>query len=218
VGGRIQVSVAGAPAGLTGGHAGLDPVAEQILDGAHAEITDHGLRRTSIDAIARRAGVGRATVFRRFATRDALLGALIAREAQRLIAAVDHDIAACADPADRIVTGFLAFVRHLRRHPFARLLITDPAEVLPRLTVDADAPMALGRHYLAQEIRRARSEGAPIAADPDELAELLARIALSFLLTPASVLPLDDPERLAQTARTTIVPLIIGHVSPAPSV
>ena len=57
-------------AGLLGGDEDLDPTAEQILDGAFAEITDHGLRRTSIDAIAHRAGVGRVTVFRKFGGRD----------------------------------------------------------------------------------------------------------------------------------------------------
>lgn len=197
-------------AGLIDQYEEFDHVAEQILDGTRAEITEHGLRRTSIDAIARRAGVGRATVFRRFGNRDVLFSALIAREARRLIATVDSEVATRTDPEDRIVTGFLTFVRHLRAHPLARLLVTDSDEVLPKLTIDGDAPMAMGRQFIAEQIRRARADGATIIADVDELAELLARLALSFVLTPNSVLPLDDPDRLAETARTTIVPLILG--------
>jgi AcrR family transcriptional regulator len=189
----------------------FDPTAERILDGAYEELLEHGLRRTSMDAIARRAGVGRATVFRRFANREALLTAVVAREVRGFIATVDRAIAHIDTPQDRVVPGFLAFVTELRSHPLLqRLLLTDPADVLPLVTRDADAPLGLARHYLAGQVRHAVADGAPIAADPDELGELLARIAMSFALTPRSVIALDDPERLAETVRDTIVPLMFG--------
>jgi AcrR family transcriptional regulator len=186
-------------------------LAERILDGAHAEFTAHGLRRTSLDEVARRAGVGRATVFRRFANRDVLVTAVIAREARRSIARVDREIAGVADPQQQIITGFLAFVRVLRTNGLlARLMDSDAADVLPQLTVHGGMPLALGRAYLSNHIRRVLDQGATVIADPDELGEILARLALSFALTPETVLPLDDPERLAQTVRTTLVPLILG--------
>lgn len=198
---------------LTGAEAEeLDPYAERILEAAYDELLDHGLRRTSMDEIARRAGVGRATVFRRFATRDLLLGAVVAREVRRAIAVVDREVARGQSTRERVTTGFLAFVDHLRGHPLLqRLLVTDPAEVLPLLTTKGDVPLAAGRAYIAGQIRREQNAGASIIADPDELAELLARIALSLVLTPQSVLPLDDPDRLAETVRTTILPLAFGR-------
>src|SRR5207245_9242227 len=89
-GGARRMSAHGAIAGLVGG-AGedLDPYAERILDAAREELAAYGLRRTTLDDIAARAGVGRATLYRRFAGRDTLLAALVAREARRLIAYVD---------------------------------------------------------------------------------------------------------------------------------
>jgi AcrR family transcriptional regulator len=193
----------------------LDPYAERILDAAYEEFVDHGLRRTSMDDIARRAGVGRATLFRRFAGRDALVRALVAREVRGTIAVVDHEISSVREPEAQVTAGFLAFLEHLRAHPLLqRLLVTDPAEVLPLLTTEGEVPLAAVRAYIAAQLERTRSEGASIIADPDELAELLARLALSFVLTPGSVLPLDDAGRLPETVRTTLVPLILGR-SPA---
>ncbi len=189
----------------------LDPYAERILEAAYDELLEHGLRRTSMDEIARRAGVGRATVFRRFANRDQLLRAVVAREVRRAVAIVDHRIARADSVEERVTTGFLAFVEHLRGHPLLRrLLVTDADAVLPLLTINGDAPLAMARTYIATQLRRDRVAGAAIAADPDELGELLARIALSLVLTPQSVLPLESPDQLAETVRTTILPLILS--------
>ena len=83
------MNAAGAIAGLvarTGDE--LDGYSERILEAAREELSAYGLRRTTLDDIAARAGVGRATLYRRFANRDTLLAALVAREARALFA---HD-------------------------------------------------------------------------------------------------------------------------------
>ncbi len=43
-----------------------------------------------------------------------------------------------------------------------------------------------------------------------QAAELIVRLAFSFLLMPASSLPLDDPDAAAETARTLIAPILTG--------
>lgn len=196
---------------LLGSDEELDELAERILDGAYAEFSDHGFRRTSLDDVARRAGVGRATLFRRFANRDALVAAVVAREARRAIARVDSEIQGVRDPSEQIIAGFLAFVRMLRDNMLlTQLLKTDGTDVLPLLTTQGGMPLALGRAYLASQVTRVRDEGTPVIGDPNELGEILARLALSFALTPDTVFPFDDPARLEQSARTTIVPLVLG--------
>jgi hypothetical protein len=47
--------------------------------------------------------------------------------------------------------------------------------------------------------------------DPEQAAEMLVRIALSFLLIPQSALPLDDDERMRELARTLIAPILGGE-------
>lgn len=61
-----------------------------ILDGARAVFLDSGYERTSMDAVARHAGVSKATVYTRFPDKEALFAAVIDREctaqAERLTA------------------------------------------------------------------------------------------------------------------------------------
>jgi AcrR family transcriptional regulator len=53
---------------------------EVILDAALAEFERHGVRRVALDDVARRAGVSRTTIYRRFANRDDLMSAVIERD------------------------------------------------------------------------------------------------------------------------------------------
>ena len=67
-----------------------DPSTEAILDAAVVEFERHGLRRVALEDVARRAGVSRTTIYRRFANKDELVAAVIERENVALFA----DIAA----------------------------------------------------------------------------------------------------------------------------
>ena len=51
-----------------------DSTTEAILDAALVEFERHGFRRVALDDVARRAGVSRTTIYRRFANRDELVG------------------------------------------------------------------------------------------------------------------------------------------------
>lgn len=189
----------------------FDPYAERVLDAARREFVEYGLRRTSLDDIARAAEVGRATLFRRFANRDSLLTALAVREARRSIAAVDAQIAAIEDPEERVVTGFLALIRQITGHDLLRrLLVTDPEQMLPLLTVEGTV-LAMGRAYIAAQVRRIRDQGASLAGDPDQVGELLARLTLSLALNPETLIPLSDDDELRRFARASILPLVIAR-------
>ena len=72
---------------------GADAATNAILDAAVVEFEQHGFRRVALDDVARRAGVSRTTIYRRFANRDELVGAVIERENVALFA----DIAAASD-------------------------------------------------------------------------------------------------------------------------
>ncbi len=61
---------------------------ERILDAALTRVLQVGIRRASLDDIARRAGVNRVTIYRRFTTKENLIDAMLAREIQRTLAEV----------------------------------------------------------------------------------------------------------------------------------
>lgn len=188
----------------------FDPYAERILEAARAQLVEFGMRRTSLDDIAQAAGVGRATLFRRFPNRDALMLALAAREAQRSIAAVDAQVAAIEDHEEFLVAGALAVIHEITGNELLRrLLVTDADQMLPLLTGTGAPILAMGRSYIGGQLQRLSAQGASLRGDPDVISELLARVVLSLALNPDSVLPLDDDERLAQIVRTTFMPMIL---------
>ena len=65
---------------------GADPATTAILDAAVVEFEQHGFRRVALDDVARRAGVSRTTIYRRFANRDDLVAAVVERENVALFA------------------------------------------------------------------------------------------------------------------------------------
>jgi AcrR family transcriptional regulator len=71
---------------------------ERVLDAATEAFTASG-PEASMDEIARRAGVGHATVFRRFPTKEALMLAVIERRVGEIRALAEEALAA-ADPGE----------------------------------------------------------------------------------------------------------------------
>jgi AcrR family transcriptional regulator len=79
---------------------------ERILEAAREAFAERGLD-VGVEEIARRAGVGKATFFRRFPTKDALVLAVLEGFIEEIEAAAD-DAAQAADPLD----GLRDFLMH----------------------------------------------------------------------------------------------------------
>jgi AcrR family transcriptional regulator len=190
----------------------LDDYARRILDAAVDQLLEFGLQRTSLDRIARAAGVSRQTLFNRFPNRDALMNAVFARVNRAFIADLDAQIVGSATPEDRLVGAMVAGVGALKRHRLLhRLLVTDRERVLPYLTTQAGGQIAVLREFVAGHLARARDEGMPLSGDPEILGELLVRIGHSIALTPETKLPLDDAEQLERLVRESILPFLQGR-------
>jgi AcrR family transcriptional regulator len=187
----------------------LDLTGERILDAALEQFEAEGIRRSSVEAVARRAGVSRVTVYRRFPRKESLVGAVVAREASRMIAAADAHITAIPDAETRAVEGFAFLLQRLREHELTRRLIAiEPEGVLSSLTVEAGPVLALATRYVAQQIRRGQQEGAFPAYDPEPVAELLVRFAHSIVLTPRASVELDGEDAVREFARAHVNPIL----------
>ena len=188
----------------------LDEYAERILEAAEAQFREFGLRRTSLDRVAKAAGVSRITLFRRFANRDALIGAVVLRAGQRFISEFDAAVPKTGGLDDRFVHGVVTAARMVSSEPLlGRLLQTDPEDVLPHLSTYGEGFIVLGRQYLASAMIRARDAGLEINGDIDWLAEIFVRIVHSMMLAQSDLLA--DEERLAAFARTNLLPMLHGN-------
>jgi AcrR family transcriptional regulator len=196
---------------LAGSEERLDVTRERILDAALEQFEDVGIRRSSVEAVAQRAGVSRITVYRRFPRKDALVSALAVREASRLIAAADAHTTQIPDAEERAVEGFVVLLQMLRAHELTtRLVALEPESALSSLTVEAGPVLALGTAYVAEQIRRGQREGDFAFYEPEPVAELLVRFAHSVLLTPRAVVDLDDEAALRRFAREYVAPILRG--------
>jgi AcrR family transcriptional regulator len=179
-----------------------DEVAERILDAALDQVAAYGVRRTTVDEVARRAGVGRMTVFRRFKSKDALMEQLALREARRFLAALDAAADGICDPVERIVETFVAALGFADEHPLlSRLTRVDPETVLAILRTDDPPLMTLARRYVATQLADVPRR------DVDLVAEAFVRIGLSFVLVPGGPVPPGDPVAARAFARASLAPL-----------
>lgn len=172
-----------------------DLTGERILDAALAELAEHGLRRFATEDVARRAGLNRITIYRRFPSKDALLRAVILREGERLFTAVDRAIAAVDTPEERVVEGFVAGLRVVRDHAVVQRVLRNEPEVLGSLVVEhGEAVVAAATDYLLGFLKR-----------PVEV-ELMVRLCLSFVVIPTKRIGLDTDAKARTFARRHLAP------------
>jgi AcrR family transcriptional regulator len=182
-----------------------DPIAEQIIDAALAEFTAFGFRRVSIADVATRAGLHRATVHRRFATKDDLVVAASITWARRFFTTIASAVATLDTFDDQLVEGFTLALKTLRTDPMVtRILTTDADTVLPFLTTGGGPVLNAVTEFFAIQYRTAH----PDKPDIDIAAELAARIGLSLLLTPHTHATLDTDENIRAFARRYLLALI----------
>jgi AcrR family transcriptional regulator len=187
-----------------------DPVGASILDAALAEFLAYGLRRTNVDAVARRAGVSRATLYRRFENKDALVQAVLVRECRRFFGSIAAAVADLPTATERLVEGFVVGVRYARQDRLlSRLLDSDPEALLPYLTVNGGVVVAVARDFLVGSAQGLPGADKPVAGrDPAGVAELFVRLAISFTLTPDSCIPLDTDADVRAFARSYLAVLM----------
>jgi AcrR family transcriptional regulator len=84
---------------------------ERLLEVAKEVFTSNGAA-ASLDDIARRSGIGNATLYRHFPTRDALIEAVYRSEVEKL-AAAEQRFAATMPPLEALRAWMLLFIDHV---------------------------------------------------------------------------------------------------------
>lgn len=191
---------------LSDGAAPEDEVTGRILDAAQELFALHGMRRCTIDDIAEHSGLGRTTVYRRFEGRSQLITAVLARECRRFFGSIFLATAHLERVEDAVVEGMLTGLRSAESSLLSELVRTEP-EVLRLLTVDAGPIIAVAREFLV----RASGIGsdAPARRQAQLVAEVLVRLAISFVADDRSVLALDDPDGARADLHALLDPILV---------
>jgi AcrR family transcriptional regulator len=156
-------------------------VTDKVVQGALRAIAQFGLTKLTVDDVAREAGISRATLYRYFPGRGAVLAAVLESETGRLQRGLDDvlaDVTTLPEALDAVAGfGARAFVGH---EALQHLLATEPGTVLPHLCFSgADSLLRAAADRIAPHLCRFMG---PLQAR--RTAEWLARIVLSYGLAP----------------------------------
>ena len=91
-----------------------DSTNQRILDSARSLYIEYGLRRTTMEDVSKRAGMGRATLYRRFSEKDQLFKAVIFRDLQRSLVHIEEAINDLGSALDALLESFVLFSRMTR--------------------------------------------------------------------------------------------------------
>jgi AcrR family transcriptional regulator len=97
--------------GYAHGRVPRDVRARQLLELAEALFAERGYAGSSMDELARRAGVTKPVVYELFGSKEGLFGACVDRSIERLAAGIAEAVRAETDPEARLRAGGLAFLR-----------------------------------------------------------------------------------------------------------
>lgn len=172
---------------------------DRILQAGVEAASIHGIARLTVGDVAKRAGVSRPTLYKHFRSKDDLVAAAVAREADRMVAAVAvADLP--TDPREALATGIRSVLRVTREHPLLdRLIRTEPETLLPLILEDGGA-VSLRVRGTIESILLQRFD--PI--DPVLLrryADLVTRLVISYAVNA----PDDPPEVVADIVATVLV-------------
>ncbi|WP_433726342.1 TetR/AcrR family transcriptional regulator [Nocardia sp. CA-129566] len=159
-----------------------------ILDAARACVEEFGVRRTTLTEVARRAGVSRPTVYRRWPDTGSLVAELLVRELRAIVAAA---MPSTGSARDRLVEGIVGGAATIRSNSlFGKIFRTDTdlmlTYVFGRLGRNQRALIEL----FAAGIREGHLDGSIRAGEPEQMATMLLLIAQSAVQSAGTVAPL----------------------------
>jgi AcrR family transcriptional regulator len=169
-------------------------IGDRILDAAASCVLAYGVDRVTLAEIARRAGVSRPTVYRRWPDTRAVLASLLTAR----IVGVLRDIPSRSRGRDALVERIVAVAERLRHdevvmsvfHSAPELAMVYIAERLgtsQQILIDA----------VAAELQAAQGDGSVRAGDPRQLAAMCLLITQSTIQSAQIVEPILNADALA---------------------
>jgi len=156
---------------------------DALLDAAHAAVLAVGVRRATMTDIARRAGVSRMTLYRRFPDVTSLMQALMTREFSAIVTDLDRRVAALPSARARLVAAAVEGLDRLTREPlFLRIVDVDPELLLPYLTTRRGAFQRVVVADFERRIQEGVVDGTIAAGDPAAVARTLELALRGFAL------------------------------------
>jgi AcrR family transcriptional regulator len=205
----LATSVATAVPG--GARPAADPPSARVLAATVTCLGRWGLAKTTLDDIAREAGLSRATVYRLFpGGKDVVVRAAVASEVEAVRRGLAMRLTGCETLED-VLVGIITYVTQtLHDHAALQFLLEhEPDQVLPHLAFGRfdqllDAAAAMTLPWLEPQV------GPELAA---RAGDWVARLVLSYALVPSEWFDLGDEGDARRFTRTFLLPGLVRKAS-----
>jgi AcrR family transcriptional regulator len=167
-------------------------IGDRILAAAASCVLDFGVDRVTLAEIARRAGVSRPTVYRRWPDTQSIMSALLTGH----LLEVTREVPLDGNDREALVKQTVAVADRLRRDELImRVMHSQLARVY--ITERLGASQQFLIEGLAARLEVAQRNGSVRAGDPRQLATMVLLIAQSTIQSADIVRPILDAEALA---------------------
>jgi AcrR family transcriptional regulator len=169
----------------------VDP-GDRILAAAASCVIDFGVDRVTLAEIARRAGVSRPTIYRRWPDTRSILAALLTTH----ITTALSEVPARGDGREALVDRVVAVAERLRRDDLVMAVLhSELAIVYIAQRLGSSQQMLIDA--LADNLRGAQRDGSVRPGDPRQLAAMVLLITQSTIQSAQIVRPILDAQALA---------------------
>ncbi len=190
----------------------MEATHQRIVEAAYACVARRGVAKTTIEDVAREAGLSRATVYRSFpGGRDELINATVGWATRDFFGRLYERIQGAGSLEEVMERCIMFAYRSIVEHEvLQRVMQTEPDKLLPILTVESNRIREGIALVLTPYLQ---DRGLAAGVDLADAADFLARMVLSYISAPGRW-DLDDPEQVARLVRSE---LLAGVVVPAGS-
>ncbi|MBT3164873.1 TetR/AcrR family transcriptional regulator [Streptomyces sp. Vc74B-19] len=179
------------------GSAGSDN--DAVLDAVRDCVLAVGVRRTTLTDVARRAGVSRMTLYRRWPDVRSLVGDLMTREWIAVATGAMPERRPDVSARELLTEGLVDAVRDFVAHPlFRKILDVDPELLLPYVLDRRGASQEALLGLLAGVLREGHADGSVRVTHVERQARAVLLVVQSFTLSLRTMTDEDDPELSAE--------------------
>ncbi|MCX2713692.1 TetR/AcrR family transcriptional regulator [Mycolicibacterium sp. J2] len=167
---------------------------DRILDAAASCVLAYGIDRVTLTEIARRAGVSRPTVYRRWPDTRSILAALLTARIVRVLTEVGER----GDGRAALVQRMVAVAERLRHDDIVMsVLHTAPDLAMVYIAERLGTSQQVLIDALAGQLKLAQEHGSVRPGDPRQLAAMCLLITQSAVQSAQMVAPILDADALA---------------------
>jgi AcrR family transcriptional regulator len=168
---------------------------DPVLDAVRDCVLAVGVRRTTLTDVARRAGVSRMTLYRRWPDVRTLVGDLMTREWVTVAMEAMPERHEGTPTRAHLVEGLVAGVRAFRAHPlFVKILDVDPELLLPYVLDRRGASQEALLQLIAGGLEEGHADGSVRVDHLARQARSVLLVVQSFTLSLRTMTDEDDPD------------------------